>query len=145
MMLRALAVMLAVLVAGGALADTGAARIRLLDKNTNRVRDVTLVENSFSSNLPVQVVLRKCVRGVDGVPGQDVAWLDVSTLDGEGIFAGWMFNVYPEVAGLEHPRYDIRLLSCTTGGKAVAAPAAPAGGVVKQTDELHSLMDGVAQ
>lgn len=139
--------------------DNGAARLRLLDKNTNRVRDVTLVAGTMSSNLPLQVRVRTCVRDVQGVPDQDVVWLDVYALDGGPVFSGWMFNLYPDVSALEHPRYDIRLLECARSAKAVVvqpaaqskadgsevkgvdseAPQAPA----KAPDALHDLMDNV--
>lgn len=128
-MLRGVVMLVAVLVAGISVAQEAAggaaARLRLLDKHTNRLRDVTLPVGSLSANLPLQVRVRACARDVEGVPGQDVAWLDVLGLDGAPVFSGWMFNLYPDVAALEHARYDVRLLECARSAKAgpVAVPA----------------------
>ncbi|MFZ2587403.1 MAG: DUF2155 domain-containing protein [Alphaproteobacteria bacterium] len=111
-------------------ADGSGATLRLLDKNTNRLKDIPLKAGATSTGT-VAITLRRCVADVQGIPGQDVAWVDVvETADTKPLYSGWMFNLYPDVATLENPRYDVRLIGCTrpdgtTKPKASTSATAP--------------------
>lgn len=94
-------------------AEGSAATLRLLDKNTNRLLNIPLKAGA-SATSPLSITLRRCVPDVQGIPGQDVAWIDVTDpTSNASLYSGWMFNLYPDVATLEHPRYDLRLIGCT--------------------------------
>lgn len=92
-------------------------RISWLDKQTNRRQILILTMNTPASLGGLVVKASKCVPDYRAVMGQDVAWLDVTEgAEGSGRsapwFSGWMFNTYPEIATLDHPRYDMQLLGC---------------------------------
>lgn len=103
--------------------DATGAKVRVLDKNTNRITVVSLASGKTSTAPGVSLSMRRCVKDVQGVPGQDVAWLDIVETTGNApVYSGWMFNIYPDVAALESPRYEVRLVSCDRAGPIVQAP-----------------------
>lgn len=125
------------------LSDALSAKVRVLDKNTNRLKDATVLAGKPSTNLPLDITLKRCVPDVQGVPGQDVAWLDITETGGSPLFSGWMFNWYPDVAALENPRYDVRVLECVRPGgvrprAAVYAPKDDGSAPVSGVDEAPS-------
>jgi hypothetical protein len=99
--------------------------VSLLDKQTNRVEEVTLALGKPQKWGALTVTLQRCAWGVGGVPVQDAGWLDITAASGEPEFHGWMFNTFPSVATFDHPRYDARLVRCTrpAGVSAVPVPA----------------------
>lgn len=93
------------------------ARVMLLDKQTNRRQTLILVAHEPQTVGTVQVTLTKCMSDYAAVLGQDVAWLDVvESAEGNGRsapwFSGWMFNTYPEISTLDHPRYEVQVMGC---------------------------------
>lgn len=101
-----------------------AARVLWLDKQTNRRQTLVLqadvaqdVGITTTNGSPLSLKMVRCLAdyGAMGgqVLGQDVAWLEVREKGREvPWFAGWMFNTYPEVATLDHPRYHLQVLGC---------------------------------
>lgn len=71
----------------------------------------------------LQIVARRCWKSDPFERPENAALLDISeTRQGETprqAFLGWMFSSSPGLSGLEHPVYDITVLSCETktGGK----------------------------
>ena len=118
-----------------AVPDVGAeksARVTLLDKQTNRKQVLVLTSGDQQTVGSVVVKLTKCMPDYAGVLGQDIAWLDVTEgADGSGRstpwFSGWMFNTYPEISTLDHPRYDLQLQGCGVKARQVnkASGSAP--------------------
>lgn len=113
--------------------DVKSARVRILDKRNNRLSELTLEVGNVASNgdagAPgvLNLLLKRCVRDVDGVPGQDVAWLEVTEPSADApLFNGWMFNLNPDVAAMDHPVYDVRLMGCTRAGQTTSTPEKPA-------------------
>lgn len=96
----------------GGSSEVSAARVRVLNKDSNRLNDVTLVAGQHTMGGPLQFVMKRCVRDIQGVPGQDAAWIEVRDSSNASLFEGWMFNLYPDVAAVENARYDVRLLGC---------------------------------
>ena len=116
------------------------ARVILLDKQTNRRQVLVLTSGEAQTVGSVVVTLTKCMPDYAGVLGQDVAWLDVNEgAEGSGRnspwFSGWMFNTYPEISTLDHPRYDVQLQGCgvkvrqviKASGSAPVLDSAPVG------------------
>ena len=100
------------------------ARITILDKQTNRRQVLVLLAGEPQTLGTIQVKLNKCMPDYAAVLGQDVAWLDITDgPEGSGRaapwFSGWMFNTYPEVSTLDHPRYDVQLQGCGTKARAI--------------------------
>ncbi|RYG60124.1 MAG: DUF2155 domain-containing protein [Alphaproteobacteria bacterium] len=108
------------------------ARVMLLDKQTNRRQTLVLVAGEAQVMGTVQVKLTRCIADYAATLGQDVAWLDVTeSAEGSGRsapwFSGWMFNTYPEVSTLDHPRYEVQVMGCGVKARQVvkASGSAP--------------------
>ncbi|PIZ30908.1 MAG: hypothetical protein COY40_03410 [Alphaproteobacteria bacterium CG_4_10_14_0_8_um_filter_53_9] len=89
------------------------ALVRILDKQTNRLQVIAGAVGTDLTGAPLRVTVGRCVKSIEGRPGQDAAWLTMAPLGGgERFFEGWMFSTYPEVSALDHPRYDVQLVAC---------------------------------
>lgn len=112
----------------GGSSEVSAARVRVLNKDSNRLNDVTLTAGQQTTGGPLQFSMKRCVRDLQGVPGQDAAWIEVRDSTNASLFEGWMFNLYPDVAAVENARYDVRLLGCLRSAlpKPAAVRKAPA-------------------
>jgi len=70
----------------------------------------------------LEIVARRCWKSSPEESPENAALLDISELKpGETparIFLGWMFSSSPGLSGLEHPVYDITVLSCDEGKNA---------------------------
>ncbi len=102
----------------------------LLDKQTNRRHSLVMIAGEAQAVGNLSVKLTKCLPDYGAVLGQDVAWLDITESGGERSapwFSGWMFNTYPEISTLDHPRYDVQLQGCGVKARQVirASGSAP--------------------
>ncbi|MFN3449631.1 MAG: DUF2155 domain-containing protein [Roseococcus sp.] len=91
-------------------------QIQALDKVTARVTTLTATVGQPLRFGTLTILLRAChARPPDEVPDA-AAWMEVSdSLAPPGappVFRGWMFAEAPAVNMLEHPVYDLRILSC---------------------------------
>jgi len=79
--------------------------------------------------------LERCAMNLNNQPNTDAAWLVVSE-PGRGTdwFAGWMVNTLPEVATLDHPRYDVQLVGCGSQPRKKAGPVARSGQAIVGVD-----------
>lgn len=117
---------------------TQSARVLWLDKQTN-VRVFPILQAGTPQTLNgLTVTLDRCAPDTGGVPGRDMAWLTVGEPGrSSDWFAGWMLATMPDVATLDHPRYDLMLLGC--GDK----PRRKTGPVAKSTKGPVAAPDGV--
>ncbi len=107
-------------------------RVMMLDKQTNRRQTLVLVAGEPQVVGTIQVKLNRCISDYAATLGQDVAWLDITeSAEGNGRsapwFSGWMFNTYPEVSTLDHPRYEVQVMGCGVKARQVvkASGSAP--------------------
>lgn len=130
-------------VAGGT--AMASARVRWLDKQTNRVEILVLKAGTAQTPGGLNVAMTKCLADYGNVPGQDVAWIEVREKERSAPwFAGWMFNTFPEVATLDHPRYDLQLVGCGDKPRARAVtPVKPQEVTKEATLENDSESPGV--
>ncbi|WP_371039168.1 DUF2155 domain-containing protein [Rhodosalinus sp. FB01] len=93
---------------------TGAV-LRGLDKISGTVEDVTLVNGARVTLGRLEISLREC-RYPEGDPSGDAWAYVVIREDGkaEPVFAGWMTAASPALNALDHARYDVWVLRCTT-------------------------------
>ena len=89
-------------------------RLRQLDKMTGRIQtlDVPVGSEVVLDRLTVQVEACR-TRGEEG--GGAISFLrirDAKNADQEPIFSGWMFAESPALSALDHPRYDVWVISC---------------------------------
>ncbi|MBI1211635.1 MAG: DUF2155 domain-containing protein [Alphaproteobacteria bacterium] len=75
------------------------------------------------------VTARTCKTRPPEEPPESAAYLDIQERKPDGttanIFSGWMFASSPALSALEHPVYDIWVISCKTVPPDTAAPAPP--------------------
>ncbi|MGR3484596.1 MAG: DUF2155 domain-containing protein [Paracoccaceae bacterium] len=95
-------------------AGTGAV-LRVLDKTDGSVEDVTLARGGQARVEQLTIDLGEC-RYPSGAPSRNAfALLAVRFRDQpEPVFLGWMIGNAPALSAMEHPRYDVWVLRCTT-------------------------------
>ncbi len=124
-MIRALSIALfSVLFAGSALGEdiiavevsegTGAI-LRGLDKVSGIPVDLPLAIGETVALGWLQITLGDCRYPVDNQAGDAFAWLVVRERNAEQpIFEGWMVASSPALNALDHPRFDVWVIRCTT-------------------------------
>jgi hypothetical protein len=93
---------------------TGAV-LRALDKVSGAVEDVTLPNGARAEIGRLEIRLEEC-RHPAGSPATD-AWAFLEIRDAgeaEPVFRGWMVASSPALNPLDHARYDVWVLRCTT-------------------------------
>jgi hypothetical protein len=118
---------LALLVSGPAaaqeFADAPGGSLRFLDKLTSETGDVTLDRGQSAKFGRLLVRLDSCRYPVSNPSADAEAYLTiVEETTGLELFNGWMLASAPALSALDHPRYDVWVLSCLVP----AAPAEPA-------------------
>lgn len=93
--------------------DSDGAQLRFLDKLTSETGDVTLSRGQTAKFGRLIVRLDSC-RYPTGNPASDAeAHLTVLEETTEAaLFNGWMLASSPALSALDHPRYDVWVLSC---------------------------------
>jgi hypothetical protein len=93
--------------------DSDGAQLRFLDKLTSETGDVTLSRGQSAKFGRLVVRLDAC-RYPTGNPASDAeAHLTVIEESTEAtLFNGWMLASSPALSALDHPRYDVWVLSC---------------------------------
>lgn len=120
-MRRALAVALLTVLAGPGIAKTetvtrgAGAVLRGLDKVDGTITDVTLDTGGAGQVGRLTLELGECRYPEDDAARDAYAYLTIrDTASGDVFFAGWMIASSPALNALEHPRYDVWVLRCTT-------------------------------
>lgn len=107
---------------------TGAV-LRGLDKVNGHVEDFDIATGQTIQVFGLDVALGDCRYPADNPTGDAFAYLTVwETGKNDQIFDGWMVASSPALNALDHRRYDVWVLRCTT-----SAPDA-AGGAAKSAD-----------
>ena len=93
---------------------TGAV-LKGLDKLSGTVADLTLARGETAALGWLQITLGECRYPVENPAGDAYAWLVVHEQAGEApIFEGWMIASSPALNALDHARFDVWVMSCTT-------------------------------
>lgn len=121
---RALALVAAVAAAGAAqpaqaveqsVARGDGAVLRALDKVEGRSRDLELAAGETGSLGNVEVTLRECRYPAADPASNAYAYLEIRDLREDAPrFTGWMIADSPALNALDHARYDVWVLRCTT-------------------------------
>ncbi len=97
-----------------ALAGAGAA-LRGLDKVSGEVLDFDVEVGDTVRMGRIGVTLEECRFPEDNQTGEAFAWIKVSDPRLEiPIFEGWMSATSPALNALDHPRYDVWVIRCTS-------------------------------
>ena len=103
----------------------GGARLRQLDKMTGSTTTFEVPVGEARQVARLMVRLDACRAPDDNDTHGTMAYLkvwDTRSVDGPAAFSGWMFAESPALSALDHPRYDLWVISCTTPeGEASAA------------------------
>jgi hypothetical protein len=109
------------LISSGARADWidgERARLQALDKITARISTLQVPIDTPVLFGTLRVTVRRCAYHPPEEPPEDAAFLQIvdhgydSSTPPREVFGGWMFSSSPAVSAMEHPVYDITLLSC---------------------------------
>lgn len=89
--------------------------IRVLDKLNGDVMNVTLVKGEPRQVGLLLITLKDCRYPSSNPAGEAYAALSVTyRSDVEPAFNGWMIASSPALNAMDHPRYDVWVISCTT-------------------------------
>ena len=101
--------------------------IRVLDKLTGVVADFDLARGQSQSLGRLTVLLDECRYPTDDPAAEAAAHLTVTdSLLEATAFAGWMIASSPALSALDHPRYDVWVLTCDYPRRDAPAEPAPA-------------------
>lgn len=109
--------------------DSDGASLRFLDKLTSETGDVTLSRGQSAKFGRLVVQLDSC-RYPTGNPASD-SEAHLTILEDASqttLFTGWMLASSPALSALDHPRYDVWVLSCVLPEAPPAEATDPAEG-----------------
>jgi hypothetical protein len=100
------------------------ARLRELDKMTGHTKtfEIGVGEAREVDRLRIQLEACRSPEGNDihGTMAFLKVW-DTKYSEANAAFSGWMFAESPALSALDHPRYDLWVISCTTSDGATSA------------------------
>ncbi|MBM9595695.1 DUF2155 domain-containing protein [Roseitranquillus sediminis] len=114
--MRAVAFAVALLTAPAAQAqvvEAPGAVLRALDKIDGRVADVTVHVGETASFGRLGITLVECRYPSQNPSGDAFALLEVRQEEAS-LFKGWMVASSPALNALDHPRYDVWVMRCST-------------------------------
>jgi hypothetical protein len=106
-------------------AEAPGGSLRFLDKLTSETGDVTLDRGQSAKFGRLLVRLESCRYPVANPSADGEAYLTiVEESTGLQLFSGWMLASSPALSALDHPRYDVWVLSCLVPETAEPTPTA---------------------
>ena len=96
------------------------ARLQTLDKITARIATLDVPIGLATRFGTLELYVHSCNYRPPDQPPDHATLLEIRAVDYDGrvterpIFSGWMFASSPAISGLEHPVYDITVLSCSS-------------------------------
>ncbi|MFK7745118.1 MAG: DUF2155 domain-containing protein [Roseobacter sp.] len=91
------------------------AQLRVIDRLSGDVYDVIIPSPGVAEVERINITLNSCRYPV-GNPASD-AFASLAVTDaqsGDMLFSGWMVASSPALSAMDHPRYDIWVMRCTT-------------------------------
>ena len=98
-------------------AERQGARMRQLDKMTGRTQTFEIAAGTEEMTDRLRVRLEACRSPDDNAQHGTMAFVqiwDTKRAEDTPVFSGWMFAESPALSAMDHPRYDIWVISCTT-------------------------------
>lgn len=113
--LLVLAACLAVPAAAQEVSSASGAVLRALDKTSGHTSDIELSAGQSARLGNLDIVLNECRYPAGNPSGDAFAELEISETGKTGtVFSGWMIASAPALSALEHRRYDVWVMRCTT-------------------------------
>ncbi len=95
--------------------DGQGAKLRGLDKVSGEVIDLELAVGARAQIGRIEVALGACRYPEDNQTGEAFAWLEVvDPLRSNKVFQGWMIASSPALSAMDHARYDVWVIRCTS-------------------------------
>lgn len=89
--------------------------LRALDKTSGQTTDFEMRAGQAFRMGSLKIVMSECRYPAGNPSGNAYAALEISENGKEGLlFSGWMIASAPAVSALEHARYDVWIIRCTT-------------------------------
>lgn len=88
------------------------AKLRGLDEVSGTITDLTVRNGDQVAFGDMKITVSDCRVPTDNPSADAFAHLSVTGTDGKGIFDGWMIASSPALSAMDHPRYDVWVLSC---------------------------------
>lgn len=89
--------------------------LRALDKLSGDTKDLEITAGQSARMGSLEIVLKECRFPAGNPSGDAYASLEISEPDQQGtVFSGWMIASSPALSAMEHLRYDVWVLRCTT-------------------------------
>ncbi|MEO0401833.1 MAG: DUF2155 domain-containing protein [Pseudomonadota bacterium] len=89
--------------------------LRGLDKFSGQVVDIELPAGRTASFARLNITLTECRYPAGNPSGNAYAGLQITEVGRDGVvFSGWMIASAPALNAMEHPRYDVWVMRCTT-------------------------------
>ena len=115
--------------AGPEFTESDGASLRFLDKLTSETGDVTLSRGQSSKFGRLVVQLDSCRYPTDNPASDAEAHLTIlEDATKTTLFTGWMLASSPALSALDHPRYDVWVLTCVLPEAAPVPATDPAEG-----------------
>jgi hypothetical protein len=87
--------------------------LRWIDRLTGESGDMELAQGQSATNGRLTILLDECRYPADNPAGDAEAHLTISdSMRDAPVFDGWMIASSPALSALDHPRYDVWVLSC---------------------------------
>lgn len=134
-----------------ALEPRAGVKLRALDKITGNSTDIVARVGETLTFGRLKVTVKACFQSPPEDTPESAAFLEIHATAAAGkghndttaetvrmhrgpqpvgpdglLFSGWMFASSPGLSALEHPTYDVWVISCNTSAAGNPAPAAPA-------------------
>jgi hypothetical protein len=114
------------LLATPALAETATADgavLRMLDKLSGATEDITMANGSTLERGAITIRMDECRYPANDPSSDAFVHLTVADMRSQSLaFEGWMVASSPALSAMDHPRYDVWVLSCDVPGLDAAAP-----------------------
>ncbi|KIN66259.1 hypothetical protein Z946_271 [Sulfitobacter noctilucicola] len=89
--------------------------LRALDKTSGQTADIEIRSGQAVSHGLLEIVMTDCRYPAGNPSGNAYAALEISERGKPGVvFSGWMIASAPALSAMEHPRYDVWVIRCTT-------------------------------
>ncbi len=89
--------------------------LRGLDKISGQVYDIQMKSGQTAVFEQLRITLNSCRFPVGNPSGDAFAALEVAdAIAGETVFSGWMIASAPALSAMDHARYDLWVMRCTT-------------------------------
>jgi hypothetical protein len=98
-----------------AVSEATGAQLRGVDRINGEVFEIIIPSGETARFQSMAIKLNSCRYPVGNPSGDAFASLEIwETETGKYLFVGWMIASSPALSAMDHPRYDIWVMRCTT-------------------------------